>query len=99
MDVTPKGFSSFSREWGELLFQTKILAVGHVLEASVHEKIFQIGPTVLALKLDKGGMPPLSYFSNNEDGIQSQQNLVWDRIVSRYIIKKLMTVQSKTTSQ
>ena len=24
----PKRFSSFSREWGELLFQTKFLAVG-----------------------------------------------------------------------
>ena len=24
----PKSFSSFSREWGELLFQTKFLAVG-----------------------------------------------------------------------
>ena len=24
----PKRFSSFSREWGELLFQTKLLAVG-----------------------------------------------------------------------
>ena len=52
-----------------------------ILETSVHEKIFQIGPTVLALKLDKGrvlggGNHPateqkLTYFSNHEDDIQS----------------------------
>ena len=53
-----------------------------ILRTSVHEKNFQIGPTVLALKLDKGrvlggGNHPLlteqklTYFSNQEDDIQS----------------------------
>ena len=49
----------------------------------VHEKIFQIGLTILALNLDKGrcwgrgGNPPpptehkLTYFSDHEDDIQS----------------------------
>ena len=48
----PKGFSYFSPEWGELLFQTNFCC-RHILGASVHEKDFQIGPTVLAVKLDK----------------------------------------------
>ena len=66
---------SFIQKWEEL-----------ILGASVHEKIFQIGPTVLALKLDKGRVlaggvattpPPspieqkLTYFSSYEDDIQS----------------------------
>ena len=37
-----------------------------ILEASVHKKIFQIGATVLALKLEK-----LTYFSDHKDDIQS----------------------------
>ena len=47
---------------------------------SAHEKIFQIGPTVLALKLDKGRVlgggvattPPLTFylFFNHEDEIE-----------------------------
>ena len=54
-----------------------------ILGTSGHEKIFQIGPTILALKLDKGRVlgvattppPPieqkLTYFFNHEDDIQS----------------------------
>ena len=58
-----------------------------MLGASVHEKIFQIGPTVLALRLDKGRVlgvatipspieQKLTHFSNHEDDIQSLQILV-----------------------
>ena len=48
----PKNFSSqrFSREWGELLFQTEFLAVGGICQW----KNFQIGVTFLALELGKG---------------------------------------------
>ena len=49
VDVTPTGFPSFSREWEKLIFSCKL-----ILGTSVHEKIFQIGSTVLDLKLDKG---------------------------------------------
>ena len=60
--------------------------------ASVHKRIFKIGATVLALKLEKrrvlgGDNPP--YFSNHEDDTQSQQDLVCGKVVSRYITKKI----------
>ena len=52
-----------------------------ILGISVHEKYFQIGLTVLALKLVKGGCwggvattpieQKLTYFSYHEDDIQS----------------------------
>ena len=79
----PTGFSSCSREWGKLLFQINFLHVGsHFFGASIHEKTFQIGATVLALKLDKWRMlggggatipieQKLTYFSDHEDDIQS----------------------------
>ena len=61
----------------------KIFSCSLILGTSVHEKIFQIGPTVLALKLDEervlgggGGGNHLpwtffTYFSGHEDDIQS----------------------------
>ena len=55
MDATPPptGFSNLSQEWeelsGKLNFTCRL-----ILGTSVYEKIFQIGPTVLALKLEKG---------------------------------------------
>ena len=51
----PKRFSSFSREWGELLFQTKFLAVGTSLGHLSMKIHFPIGArcTILSLKLDK----------------------------------------------
>ena len=80
------GFTSFSWEREELLFQTKFLAVASFLGHLSMEKVFQIGPAVLALKLDKGRVlggerglqPPLhgllfTYFSDHEDDIQFQQ--------------------------
>ena len=48
----PTGFSNFSREWEELSSQTKFLAVGSSL---VHEKIVQIGPTILVLQEEGAG--------------------------------------------
>ena len=47
------GFSNFSQKWEELFLQTKFCRL--ILGTSAHEKMFQIGPTILALKLDKGG--------------------------------------------
>ena len=46
----PTSFSNFSQKWEELSMQTKFLSVGSSLGASVNKKIFQMGPTVLALK-------------------------------------------------
>ena len=77
------GFSKFSQKWEELFLQTNFFRCRLILGRSVHGKIFQIGPTVLALKLDKesvlGGVPTppssppikqkLTYFSNHEDDI------------------------------
>ena len=40
---------------GKTFISNKIFSCSLILGASVHQKIFQIGPTVLALKLDKGG--------------------------------------------
>ena len=67
---------------GRAFLQTKFYSCRLILGASVHEKIFQIGSTVLALKLHKeralggGGVATpieqkLTYFSNHEDDIQS----------------------------
>ena len=61
----PKGLSSFSREWGEFLFETNIVAAGHILEASIHEKLFRLdlpsGPKIRQRE-GAGGVahPPLS---------------------------------------
>ena len=83
---------------GEKFYSKLIFSCRLILGASVHEKMFQIGATVLALKLDKGrvlgvAIPPieekLTYFSNHEDDIQSSQNLLWSKkILSRYISAK-----------
>ena len=73
-------FSNFCQKWEEL-FLNYIFNCRLILGTSVHEKIFQIGLTVLALKLDKrrvlgGGVATtpieqkLTYFSNHEDDIQ-----------------------------
>ena len=74
----PNRFFQFFSGMERAFLQAKFLAVG----SSVHEKIFQIGPTFLALKLDKGRVlgvattpPPyglfLTYFANHENDIQS----------------------------
>ena len=73
----------------------KIFGCSLILDTSVHENIFHIGPTVLALKLDEGivlegrrGNHPhelfFSYFSNKENDIQSKQILVQSKIVQRW---------------
>ena len=72
----------------------KIVSCSLILETSVHENIFHIGPTVLALKLDEGramegggGQPSpmdfFTYFSNHEDDIKCKQGLVQSKIVQR----------------
>ena len=48
----PTGFSNFSQKWEELFCKLNFTC-RLVFGTSVHEKSFQIGPTVLALKLDK----------------------------------------------
>ena len=52
--VDANRFFQFYSEMGRAFLQTKFFACRLILRTSVHEKIFQIGPTVLALKLDKG---------------------------------------------
>ena len=60
---------------GKTFISNKSFSCSLILGASVHQKIFQIGPTVLALKLGNGrvqgvAQPPwtfLTYFSNHED--------------------------------
>ena len=60
---------------GKSIFAIEISSCRLILGASVHKKIFQIGPTVLALKLDKGRVLgadfSFTYFSNHEDDSQS----------------------------
>ena len=54
-DATPKGFSVYlvnGGGGGGLLLQSNLLAVLSPL-AFVYDRIFQVGATVLALKLDK----------------------------------------------
>ena len=51
---SPSRFFQFFSEMGRAFLQTKFFTCAFILETSVHEKHFQIGPTVLALKLDKG---------------------------------------------
>ena len=57
MDATPfqQVFPIFS-EMGRAFLQTKFFSVGSSLGLLSMKKIFQIGPTVLALKLDKGSV-------------------------------------------
>ena len=84
----PTGFFQFVSGLGRAFLQTKFLAVGSSLEHLSIKRDFQIGPTVLALKLEKGRdlgvatIPPppteqkLAYFSNHKDDIQSKQILL-----------------------
>ena len=51
--TTPRRFYQFFSGIGRAFLQTKVLAVGSSL-GHLPIKNFQIGPTVLALKLDKG---------------------------------------------
>ena len=58
----PTGLSNFSQKWEELFCKLNFFC-RLILGTSAHEKIFQIGNTILALKLDKGrvlggGNPP-----------------------------------------
>ena len=80
----PISFPCFFLYNEKRFFQIKFLAVGSSL-GHLSMKNFPIGPTVLALKLEKGRVlgdgnhPPieqkLTYISNHEDDIQSQQIL------------------------
>ena len=80
---SPNRFFQFFSEMGRAFLQTKFLPVDSSL-GHLSIKIFQIGPTVLALKLDKGkvleGSNPtieqkFTYFYNHEDDIPSKQIL------------------------
>ena len=65
-----------------------------ILGASIHEKIFKsdlLSWPKIRQRMGAGGWQPLpppteqklTYFSNHESDIQSQQILVWNKIVSR----------------
>ena len=74
----PTGFPNFSREWKELLLQTKFLAVGSSLE-HLSMKKFLDRSYRLGSNETKGGCwgggnhhdGLFTYFSNHEDDIQS----------------------------
>ena len=77
---TPNRFFQFFSGMGRAFISNKIFSCSLILGTSFHQTIFQIEPTVLALKLDKERVlrrwfHPLeffvSYFSNHEDKIQS----------------------------
>ena len=86
-------FQFFSR-MGRAFIPNKIFSCRLVSGTSFHQKLCQIGSTVLALKLDKGrvlGVATISlprrlfftYFSNYEDGIKYQQILIWSKMIPR----------------
>ena len=52
MDALNKFFKFFFR-MGRTFIPNKIFSCSLILGTSVHEKIFQIGPTVLVLKLNE----------------------------------------------
>ena len=52
--LPPNRFFQFFSGMGRAFLQTKFLAVGSSLGHLSMKKIFEMGPTVLALKLDKG---------------------------------------------
>ena len=54
VDATLNRFFKFFLRMGRAFTPDKIFSCNLILGTSVHEKIFQIGPTVLALKLDEG---------------------------------------------
>ena len=82
-------FLVFSR-MGRAFISNKIFSCNLILETSFHQKIFQIGDFLDFF---------LTYFSNREDDIQSYQILAWSKIVPRSVRKKLMSIQSKSTSR
>ena len=97
-------FPDFSWEWGELLLQTKFL-VEACSWGICQQKIVEIGPTILVLKLNKArvlGAPPwkkVHIFFIHEDDIQSLQILVWSKIVSKKVSLWEKNDNTKTTSQ
>ena len=56
MDATPQQVFQFFLRMGRAFIPNKIFSFSLILEIFVHENKFQIGPTVLALKLDEGRM-------------------------------------------
>ena len=75
-------FLQFFSRMGKDFISNKSFSCSLILRTSVYQNIFQIGPTILALELDKGrvlggggGQPApmdfFTYFSNYEDDIQS----------------------------
>ena len=50
LDATTTGFSSFSREWEELLFQTKLLAIvsslGHLSTKNFSDRTYCLGSKI-----------------------------------------------------
>ena len=78
----PKAFSSFSREWGELLLETNFLAVdtslGHLSMKKFPDCRYRVGPKIEQKRVPgRVATPPppteqkLTYFSKHEDDIQS----------------------------
>ena len=83
----PTGFSNFSQECEELLLRTKFLTVGsslgHLSMKNFSDRTYRLGPKIRQREGAGGWQPPpppieqkLTYFSNHEDDIQSEQILV-----------------------
>ena len=87
----PASFSSFSREWEKLLFQTKFLAVGsslgHLSIKNFSDRTYHLGPKIRQREdAGQGGNSieqKLAYFSDHEDDNQFQQILVQSKTVLR----------------
>ena len=88
---------NFSREWEELFLQTKFLAVGsslgHLSMKKFSDQTYCLGSKIRQREgtgSGNGGCHGLflTYFSNHEDDIQSQQILVWNKIVQGEFVNK-----------
>ena len=89
----PNRFFQFFWGMGRAVLLSKFLAIGsslgHLSIKKFLDRTYRLGPKIKQ-KEGAGGQPPppplepkLTYFSNHEDDIQSQQTLVWSKIVSK----------------
>ena len=88
---TNRFFQFFGRV-GRAVLQTKFLAIGsslrHLSIKNFLDRTYRLGLKIKQKDGAGGQLPPslepkLTYFANHQDYIQSQQTLVWSKIVSR----------------
>ena len=80
----PTGFFKFFSEMGRAILETKLLLVGsslgHLSMKNFSDRTYRLGSKIRQRECVE---QKLTYFSNHEDDIQSQQLLAGSKIISR----------------